>query len=242
MVKVGCSECRLADLCLPGGLKAHEVDLLTRIIEKKRGLSKGDYLYQARDPVHSLYAVVSGSFRGFVVSGDQSQQTVGFYLPGELVGLDGFQSQHYSCSIVALETSSVCELPLNHLKALSAALPNLQTEVLKVVGKAIASDHEKLLLIGRRSARERLCAFLLLLSMRYSRLGYSSIKFNLSMPRYDIANYLGLTIETVSRQFTLLRREGIAVVDKRSVHIQDLAGLEAIVEPCLSTTSLKANV
>ena len=235
MAKVGCSECRLSDLCLPGGLRVHEVEQLAQIIEKKQPLSKGDYLYQAQGSAHSLYAVVSGSFRSFVVSGDNSQQTVGFYLPGELVGLDGLQSERYSCSIVALETSSVCELPLDRLKDLSASLPNLQTEVLRVVGKEIAADHEKLLLIGRRSARERLCAFLLLLSRRYSRLGYSSTEFNLSMPRYDIANYLGLTIETISRQFTLLKKDGIATVDKRSVYIRDLAELKAIVEPCLST-------
>jgi len=123
-------------------------------------------------------------------------------------------------------------LSLSCLNDLCSKIPNLQTQMLRILGKEIASGHELILLLGHHSAKERMAIFLLSLSCRYGALGFSSIKFNLSMPRHDIANFLGLTAETVSRQLADLGMLGAITVKQRSVQINDLDLLKAIVEPC----------
>jgi CRP/FNR family transcriptional regulator len=102
--------------------------------------------------------------------------------------------------------------------------------MMRVLGKEIASDHDKILLLGHRSAKERIATLLLMLSRRYGALGFSSTKFNLTMRRQDIANFLGLTIETVSRQITDLCKHGVISVRGRGVQINNLDMLTAIVE------------
>jgi CRP/FNR family transcriptional regulator, anaerobic regulatory protein len=171
-------------------------------------------------------------FRSFITDLDGNEQTIGFYLPGELMGLDALNHERFTCSNVALETSSICELSLSHLNELCSKIPNLHTQMLRIVGKEVASGHDQIVLLGHHYAKERMAIFLLSLSYRYATLGFSSTEFNLSMPRHDIANFLGLTTETVSRQLADLGKLGAITVKKRSVQINDLDLLKAIVEPC----------
>jgi len=231
VITTTCAACRLADLCLPYGLHESEIKQLATIVKNKRPLRTDEFLYSQGDEGDSLYAVKSGSFRSFITNSDGVEQTMGFYLPGELMGLDVLQSGRFTCSIVALETGSVCEVPLSHLKELCTEIPGLQTQLIRILGKEIASDHDKILLLGHRSARARMATFLLMLSIRYGALGFSSTEFNLSMRRHDIANFLGLTIETVSRQLADLSKNGIISVQRRSVQIINLELLKSIVEP-----------
>jgi CRP/FNR family transcriptional regulator len=230
--KVSCLNCRLAELCLPYGLKREEVDQLVSIIKTKRPFQAEEYLYMQGQKSQSLFAVKSGTFRSFIANTDGTEQTIGFYLPGELMGLDSLQSGSFTCTVVALETASVCELPLAQLSDLASKIPGLQTQLIRIVGKEIATDHDKIAL-GHRTAKEKIASFLLMLSRRYHELGFSSTEFNLTMPRHDIANFLGLTIETVSRQFTDLSKKGIITVKQRGVQINNLDLLKAIVEPCM---------
>ena len=232
--KISCPDCRLADLCLPYGLQQTEVQQLAGIVKNKRPIQTDEYLYLQGDDGLNLYAVKSGSFRSFIADENGNEQTIGFYLPGELMGLDALQHGRYTCSIISLETSMVCELPLARLNELCTEIPGLQSQMLRVVGKEIASDHDKILLLGHRSAKERLATFLLMLSRRYGSLGFSSTEFNLSMSRQDIANFLGLTVETVSRQFTELNKNGIILAKQRSILITNMAQLQTIVKPCLT--------
>jgi len=148
------------------------------------------------------------------------------------MGLDSFQHGWFTCSMIALETASVCELPLNHLNELCAKIPSLQTQMMRVLGKEISSDQDKIILLGHRSAIERVATFLLMLSKRYNALGFSGTQFNLTMRRQDIANFLGLTIETVSRQLTYLSQQNVIKVKQRGIQINSLELLENIVNPC----------
>jgi CRP/FNR family transcriptional regulator len=231
--KISCLDCRLAELCLPYGLKREEISQLTTIVKTKRPTRLDEYLYRQGDQSQSLFAVKSGSFRSFISDKDGIEQTIGFYLPGELMGLDALQNGQFTCSVVALETSAVCELPLPRLNELAHKIPGLQAQLLRIIGKEIASDHDKIVL-GHRTAKEKMASFLLMLSRRYHALGFSSTEFILTMPRHDIANFLGLTIETVSRQMTDLIKAGTISVKQREVQINSLDTLKAIVEPCLS--------
>jgi CRP/FNR family transcriptional regulator len=230
---VDCLHCRLSSLCLPYGLKREEVLQLEKIVQRKRPIKLDDYLYRQEDQCHSLYAVKSGSFRSFITNPDGSEQTIGFYLPGELMGLDSLKNGRFHCSVVALETATVCELPLPRLNELSNKIPSLQAQLMRVIGTQIVSDHDKIVLLGNRSATEKMATFLLMLSQRYGALGFSSTEFNLTMRRHDIANFLGLTIETVSRQLASLNKKGVVTVKQRGVHIDNMDSLKTIVEPCL---------
>ena len=230
--RASCPDCRLADLCLPYGLHANEVKQLARIVKNKRLLKTDEYLYVQGDECQSLYAVKSGSFRSFIANSDGAEQTIGFYLPGELMGLDSLQYGRFTCSTVALETGAVCDVPLSRLNELCTEIPGLQIQMMRILGKEIVADHDKIVLLGHRTAKERTATFLLMLSRRYGALGFSSTAFNLSMRRQDIANFLGLTIETVSRQLAELSKQGIITVKQRGVQINDLDLLRAIVEHC----------
>ncbi len=227
-----CSECRLSELCLPYGLQINEVEQLANIIKNKRLLRVDDLLYSSHDDCQSLYAVKSGSFRSFIVNSEGVEQTIGFYLPGELMGLDALSHRRFSSSVIALETASVCELPLSRLNELCAQIPSLQQQLTRILSKEIATDHDQILLLGHSSAKERMATFLLMLSRRYGALGFSNTEFNLSMRRQDIANFLGLSNETISRQLTELTKAGVITVKQRCVQIVDLHLLQLIVEPC----------
>jgi CRP/FNR family transcriptional regulator, anaerobic regulatory protein len=231
--KTDCLHCRVADLCLPHGLTQDEVIRLESIVKRKLPVKMESYLYRQQDQAQSVYMVKTGSFRSFVTDTNGVEQTIGFYLPGELMGLDALQNGHYHCSVVALETATVCELPLPRLQDLCSKIPSLQSQLMHIIGREIVSEHDHIVLLGNRSAREKMATFLLMLSTRYKILGFSSTEFNLPMRRDDIANFLGLTIETVSRQLTDLSKNGIITVKQRNVHIDNLPSLKEIVEPCL---------
>lgn len=226
-----CQECKISELCLPHGLQPREIDQLAAIVKNRRPLHLNEFLYVQGDKCQNLYAVKSGSFRSFMANTEGGEQTLGFYLPGELMGLDSLQHGSFTCSLIALETCSVCELPLSSLNELCSELPGLQFQIMRAMGKEIASDHDKILSLGHRSAKCRIAGFLLTLSRRYGALGFSGTEFNLSMRRHDIANFLGLTIETVSRQLADLNKVGVITVKRRGIQINDLNGLKSIVEP-----------
>lgn len=231
--KINCLHCRIADLCLPHGLSEEEVSRLEAIVKRKLPIKPDEYLYRQQDQAQSVFMVKTGSFRSFVSNTNGVEQTIGFYLPGELMGLDALQNGQYHCSVVALETATICELPLSRLQNLCSKIPSLQSQLMHIIGREILAEHDHIVLLGNRSAQEKMATFLLMLSTRYKALGFSSTEFNLSMRRDDIANFLGLTIETVSRQLTELSKMGIITVKQRSVHINNLHSLKAIVEPCL---------
>ncbi len=232
--KTSCLTCRLSDLCLPFGLQIEEVETLEIIIKNKRPLRLGELLFSKNEPCHGLFAVKSGSFRRFVMNAEGVEQTLGFYLPGELIGLDALFDGSYTCSVDALETSSACELPLIRLNELCAKIPNLQYQLTRILSKEITTNHEQMFLLSNNSAKIKVATFLLMLSKRYGALGYSHTHFNLSMPRQTIASFLGLSNETVSRQLTLLCKEKIILVNQRAIQINDFGLLQAIIEPCHS--------
>ncbi len=240
LLKVACKDCRLAELCLPRGLNPEEVAQLDAVIKRGRPLARGAYLYHQGKRLNGLYAVRSGSLRAYLTSPDGTEQTVGFYMPGELLGLDGLEQERHGCAAVALETSSVCELPLKRLGELCAKVPGFHRQMMRLIGKEVSSEQGALLLLGNRTAEERLAAFLLSLSTRFAQRGFSSTEFNLSMSRHEIANFLGLAPETVSRQFSNFHEKGTLSVEGRKIKVHDLDRLRSMVEPCLNRPAASA--
>ena len=173
----------------------------------------------------SLYALRSGAIKAYSVDQNGEEQVIGFYLPGELFGLDAIHNDAYVCSAKALETSAVCELPFAQVTELSAKIHNLQAHMYKTLSKEINIDQQFHRLLSKKTAEERISTFLQNLSERYQRRKLSPTSFRLPMSRTDIGNYLGLAVETVSRVFTRLQQNGILKVDGKELQILDLGKL-----------------
>lgn len=222
-----CSECSLRLLCLPAGVSREDVGQLDEIVKARLPLDRGEALFRAGDAFSSLYVIRSGSVRTARVSDDGDEQVIGFHLPGELVGLEGIGDDQHHCDAVALERTSVCALQLSQLEQVAARIPAVQQQFNRIMSREIMQDHAHLMALGRRTARERVALFLHSLSERLEEAGYDGGDFRLSMSREDIASYLGLALETVSRLLTRLSDEGVIAVDRRRLRIRDGAALAA---------------
>lgn len=226
---VSCTSCRLNELCLPLALNKSEIQQLDSIVERNRPYTKGEHLYRQGDEFKSIYAVRSGSFKSYFISDSGRGRVTGFYLPGEIIGMDGIASKKYGNSTTALEHSSICEIPFPHLERLSQELPSLQHHFFAIMGDEIAKDQQVHTLLSSYTAEERTASFLLGLSARYARVSLSASRFLLPMTRGDIGEYLGLTIETVSRIFTSLQKKGLIKVDNREIELLDIESLRRII-------------
>lgn len=226
--KVACRDCSLFRLCLPVGIDQGDLAELDRIIKRRRPIQRGEALFATGDKFRSIYAVRSGSLKTSVLTEDGREQVTGFFLPGEIVGLDAIGAGVHTCDARALETTGVCEIPYDELEAIGARIPSLPRQLLRIMSRDMHQDQLLLLQLGKRSADERLAAFIFSLSQRFGLRGYSPNEFNLSMLRNDIGNYLGLAVETVSRLFSRLHDDGILVVRSRNVQLRDIARLRAL--------------
>ncbi|MCX7193708.1 MAG: fumarate/nitrate reduction transcriptional regulator Fnr [Proteobacteria bacterium] len=221
-----CSSCNLAELCLPLDLSNNELLKLDELSMLKRDFSRGDYLYRNGDKFRSLFAIHSGSFKTQILHEDGREQVTGFQMTGEIIGLDAISTDIHACEAVAMENSVVCELPFNKLESLSRQIPSLQRHLHKIMSREIVRDQGIMLLLGSMRAEERLAAFLLNLSQRFSTRGLSATQFQLRMSRQEIGSYLGLKLETVSRAFSHFQNERLINVKVRTIEIIDLPGLQ----------------
>ena len=223
---VSCSLCCLQGVCLPCGLtvdKLGDMDELTRL---KRRVTRGATIYRGGDAFDSVYAVRSGSFKSVSVSRNGDEKVTGLHLPGEVMGLDAINHKRHGYDAVALEDSEVCVIPYARLTEFALRIPELQAQLLRLLSGDISRDQGLMLLLGGMDAEQRIAAFLLSLSRRYQKLGYAATRFNLRMTREDIGSYLGLTLETVSRLFSRMQREGIVATQQREVELKDVERLK----------------
>ncbi len=227
-IKVACQNCRLASLCLPAGLDGPDVDKLEHLVRHPSPLRRGEHVFLMGDRLTALYAVHSGAIKTYTISVDGVEKILGFHLPGELLGFDGLGTLYHRCSASALDTTSVCKLPFDRLQELADHLPSLSHQLQRLMSEEIVQDHAMLMVLSDMSAPARVATFLLNLSGRFGQRGLSAQEFHLSMPRQDIANYLGITLETVSRTFRQMQDDGLIAVERRHVQILDQAGLEVL--------------
>lgn len=218
---ISCQQCGLNELCIPHTLTADEMDEVDQIVKRGKPLQRGDYLFSAGDQFHSVFAVRSGSLKLFSIDDEGEEQVIGFFLPGEILGMDAIDSKTYISNARALETASVCEIPFEAIEDLSATIKNLQVHMYRLLSREIRFDQELQMLLAKKTAEERIGAFLINLSTRYEQRRLSATRFRLPMARSDIGNYLGLAVETVSRIFTRFQTMGILKVEGKEVEILD---------------------
>lgn len=225
---IHCQNCSMATLCLPYQLSPEQTEKLDTIIQRHRPMQKKDVLIHSGEPLKYLYAVRSGSLKSYTIDSQGDEQIIDFHLPGDLIGFDGLIDGEHRSFTQALETTMLCEIPMQSLDTLSAELPGLRKQLLRLMSGELYASKTLLGTLNHHTAQQRLAHFLVTLSSRFQQRGLSNREFRLSMTRADIANYLGLSVETISRILTHLQQEEVISVTNKLVTIESLEKLRAI--------------
>ncbi|MBI2312254.1 MAG: helix-turn-helix domain-containing protein [Betaproteobacteria bacterium] len=227
--KVSCGRCCLRELCAPIDVTPQQEDLLHALVKQQHlSIRRGDHLYRGGMPFHSLFAIHTGSFKTYMLTDDGRERVEGFYLSGDMLGMDGISGDTYTLSAVALEDTGICVLPFHRLEELTRESPVVQRQFHRMMSREILRDKGIMMMLGQMTAEERLAAFLLNLSQRYEARGFSATELSLRMSRQDIANYLGLKPETVSRLLSRFQDDGIIAISGKNVHIVHIDRLRAV--------------
>ncbi len=213
-------DCSISQLCIPFTLNEHELDQLDNIIERKKPIQKGQTLFKAGDELKSLYAIRSGTIKSYTITEQGDEQITGFHLAGDLVGFDAIGSGHHPSFAQALETSMVCEIPFETLDDLSGKMPNLRQQMMRLMSGEIKGDQDMILLLSKKMPRNvwlhssTTCPVVLPNAA-------SPREFRLTMTRGDIGNYLGLTVETISRLLGRFQKSGMLAVKGKYITIEN---------------------
>lgn len=221
-----CQHCALSDVCLASSVQqpANCANPSHRVYHR------GDPLFSMGDQFDALYILRAGSAKSFLSSSHGDEQITGFYHPGDLIGADGFDSMTYAQSLTFLETSSVCRINLSELNRAMAESPKMLQRLLQSMSHSLVGEQQMVLSVSKLSAEQRLAKFFLDLSARFKLRGLSDTVFDLSMTRIDMANYLGMAIETISRLLGKLQAQGIIDVNRRQITLLNIGRLQ----DCLS--------
>lgn len=197
--------------------------LVDQVRKNSRTYKPYKHVFREGDDSTGLYVIKGGSVKLYLTTENGEEQVLGFYMRGDVVGLDGQENLPHNSSAIALETTSICKLPLNYLsdRGVRRGYPPL-------IAEQMARDHNLVLMLASKDSDGRLASFLFDLSRRFEKSGYYSTVFNLSMSRQDIGSYLGLTIETVSRTLSRFQDSGLLLVSRRKLEILDFDLLKQV--------------
>lgn len=223
---VACDECSWSGSCIARGLPPQTVAMPG--LRCSAPLRRNAHVFRQGDDFDALYVLRSGSAKGYFDNADGLEQIVSFHYPGEILGFDALAGGQHPSSVVALETAALCRIPVQSLEALAAEAPAAWAEITRAAARQLVERNHHVLMLGQKSAQARFATLLLGLSRRFAARGLSPVEFHLSMPRQDIANYLSLAVETVSRLFGELQQAGVIDVNRRHVRIRSLEALGRI--------------
>ena len=217
-----CTACAFSAGCIATGQDEEAMRRVQCVVEHLGPYHVGDAIFRTHEPFRAIYAVRAGMVKTQVVDGDGHEQVLGFYLPGEAVGLNAIHPERYPCDAAALDTVYVCRFSFPTVRELAQQVPDLLMNLLRALSKEIGTSA---MLAGDYSADERMAAFLLDLGERLAERRQSATQLHLAMPRSDIANYLRLAPETVSRVLARFREQGLIRVDGREIELTDVPRL-----------------
>lgn len=220
-----CSTCNLRELCLPCGLTGTDLERTEDLIYTRKRVKRGEVIFHAGYEFISIYAVRSGFFKTSLTLEDGREQVTGFHMAGDLIGMDGIAIGLHNSSAVAMEDGEICVIPYARIKELTRDMHSLQAQFHKMMSREIVREHGVMLALGSMRAEERVAAFLLDLSQRFTARGYSHAEFHLRMTREEIGSYLGLKLETVSRTLSRFQEDHLISVNNKHIRILDVEGL-----------------
>lgn len=225
-----CSTCAFSSACLEQGYDKAELRDLHVLVEHVGPFREGEHVFREGDPFTAIAAVRAGTVKTYVIDATGREQVQGFFLPGEVIGLNAISQSRYPCNAVALDTVMLCRFSFPMMATLATRMPGLQQQLFRLLSQDIG---KAALLAGDYSADERMAAFLVAMSRRYAVRGFSAQRFHLTMARTDIANYLRLAAETVSRVLRRFQDEGLLRIDRRELELLDRPRLEHLARAVL---------
>ena len=225
-----CSTCAFSAACLDSGYDKSQLRDLHVLVEHTGPFREGEHLFREGDAFNAIAAVRAGTVKTYVTDASGREQVQGFFLPGEVIGLNAISQARYPCNAVALDSVMLCRFSFPTMAALATRMPGLQQQLFRLLSQDIG---KAALLAGNYSADERMAAFLISLSRRYAARGFSANRFLLTMTRTDIANYLRLASESVSRVFRRFQDDGLIRVDRREIELLGRARLEELAQNVL---------
>jgi CRP/FNR family transcriptional regulator, anaerobic regulatory protein len=221
----GCDDCKVRLFSVCGALEASELDELDRISQSKT-FAPNAMLFEQGAIAGSVFNVTDGIVRLYKSLPDGRRQIVGFALPGDFLGLA--LMDRYGVAAEAVTNVRACRFARTAFLGFVDDKPHLLRRLHEFAGHELSLAQDQMLLLGRRSAEEKVAAFLLNLQKRYGRIGAMSVTVPLPMTRQDIADYLGLTIETVSRTFAKFAREKIIINVPDGVRLTGIERLDQL--------------
>jgi len=204
---------------------------------QRRVVHAGDVIYQAGDRFGNLYVLNSGFNKIVNLSPDGREQVVGLKFRGDWLGFDGIANGHYSCDAIAMDTGEVWTIRYDALLAACSSHPALLTALHEAMSREIARDRDSLMSVCTLPADARVADFLRYWADSLAKRGLRTDQITLRMTRAEIGNYLGMTLESVSRALSKLARGNViafAEKGRRDVQIPDVRALSAFVQQCLS--------
>jgi len=215
--------CQLSQRCPPCASLVPSSPDLDRLVSVRRRCFTGDVLCREGESFHSLFALCSGSMKAVVALPNGREQVTNFLLAGDLVALDAIASGRHTRTVTAIEDTRLCVIDYRSLRSISdIGSPLLPQHALsRQLSLEITRTHRMMLLLGCMNAQERLAAFLLDLSHRTRFEGLPACDLTLRMSRVEIGSFLGLSLETVSRTFSLFQRQGLVTVNNRCIRLHD---------------------
>lgn len=225
-----CSTCAFSAACLEQGYDKGRLAELHVLVEHVGPFAEGAHVFREGEPFDAIAAVRAGTVKTYVNDSEGREQVQGFFLPGEVIGLNAISQQRYPCNAVALDPVMLCRFSFPGIASLAARMPGVQRHLFKLLSQDIG---KAALLAGNYTADERMAAFLVSMSRRFAARGFSPTRFRLTMTRTDIANYLRLASESVSRGFRRLQDAGLVSVDRREIELNQLSKLESLASSIL---------
>lgn len=225
LLQAECSQCSLGKLCFPHALPAAFQPLFPIAREKRTQLTRGDFLFRAREKLAGLYAVKAGFVKTCMPLPDGQSKIVGFHAMGDVLGLDGLDTGVHRTDAIALNGCEVCMIPLDKFEKLLEH-PTESVHVRKLLAREISRVETNAAAVGTLSAKQLVASFLLDISSRWEDRGYSKLEFVLFMSRKEIGNFLGLTFETVSRTLSYFQAKKWITVHGKNMQILDLSSLK----------------
>jgi CRP/FNR family transcriptional regulator, anaerobic regulatory protein len=209
-------------LCIPAKLPVDDFQF------QHMQFKAGQRIHTIGQPFDMLYVVNSGFLKTVMIDELGNEQVLGFPMKGDMFGIDGIHRKVYATETVALSNCDVVLIPFKTFSSLGRTYPELEASIYGVMSRELVREQAMVGTLGSLSAEARVARFLVFLSERFTEMGYSGTQFNLRMTRQEIGNYLGLTLETVSRTFSAFNSIGFISVDQRAIVVHDLQSLRTL--------------
>jgi CRP/FNR family transcriptional regulator len=225
-----CAECQQRTRCLLGQLEPVHHQRVKQYLLYQKNLQPGDVLIDQGMSFGRLYLVRYGTFKRAVISDEGDQQIAGLHMAGDVLGFDGLERGIHPCEVSALEHASVCVFRFDHLCQIASEIGRVQQLLFRSLSRVMEQDRNLLMLLGHMDGEQRMAYFLLTFQQMHSNNNISSKALNLLMTRQEIGSYLGMTLESVSRNLSKFQKKGWIRVNRRQVEILSPAALATQVQ------------